>query len=747
VADDHSRELGEQLESVSLRANEAESRIETLRAELSSQREKEVGLLVDIESLREQRQDLQEQLQAAEERYRARDLENQDALSKLYNDLARKNEIERELQGQIERLRKKLDQSEEAVQAARHEAREGVENIRNELNTERRARAEERAQLAARQRELKEQLVSVASQHEEVIATRDGVVAQARSDAREEERTRLGEVIALQAQMEQQLTALQNELRQAHEETEAAVHRERANNEADLALARRQKTDADAALCQLENQLGQLMEERDAALVERQSIREQLNSLRAEVEVARGLMNAKKEGLAGDPIQLISELKETRRNIEIAVRLRTEAETQRDEALAQLEALRHAHAGAKGIDSALLTSGERGRESATQPSPHRSTAEHFVPAAGPASAVTRSTAPPETKTGRNRLRSVWLGGLGIAVLAALVFWLSTRVEISGISHPADSGVPAGAPAIDATVAAEGESTPVRESPVPAGASAEAKPRDATAPSSEPVEASPEVSMAGQQAAVALAAGRTFRDTLAGGGSGPLMVELPAATYQMGSAGNSLNFEERPQHPVELHAFAVGKYEVSFAEYDRFAQATRRQLPRDEGWGRDDRPVINVSWQEAVAYTSWLSEQTGHHYRLPSESEWEFAARGDTPSSFWWEGVMQENPANCFDCGSRWDGNSTAPVGSFQANKFGIHDTSGNVQEWTEDCYHANYQGAPSDGSAWQSPGCTQRVVRGGSYTSPLDSVRSARRGQYEQGTRLDNLGFRVVRAD
>jgi formylglycine-generating enzyme required for sulfatase activity len=216
---------------------------------------------------------------------------------------------------------------------------------------------------------------------------------------------------------------------------------------------------------------------------------------------------------------------------------------------------------------------------------------------------------------------------------------------------------------------------------------------------------------------------------------------------MGSGGNSLNFDERPQHPVKLSAFAIGKYEVSFAEYDRFAVATGRSLPQDEGWGRDDRPVINVSWKDARAYAQWLTEQTGHRYRLPSESEWEFAARAGTATTYWWEGLVKVNPANCFDCGSKWDATSTAPVGSFLANGFGIHDTAGNVQEWTDDCYHPNYDGAPADGSVWQTPGCTERVVRGGSYTSPLDSVRSAKRGQYYQDTRLDNLGFRVVRAD
>jgi formylglycine-generating enzyme required for sulfatase activity len=288
---------------------------------------------------------------------------------------------------------------------------------------------------------------------------------------------------------------------------------------------------------------------------------------------------------------------------------------------------------------------------------------------------------------------------------------------------------------------------VKNTPTPAVGPTKVVPLAASTRPSQQVPAAAQAPVAGNPVTPVLAAIRSFRDSLSGGGSGPLMVELPAAGFLMGSGGNSLNFEERPQHPVDLPAYAIGKFEVSFAEYDRFAQETGRRLPSDEGWGRDDRPVINVSWKDAEAYTRWLSEQTGHQYRLPSESEWEFAARGNTTTLFWWDGVIVANPANCFDCGSRWDGTSTAPVGSFQANAFGLHDTSGNVQEWTEDCYHPNYQNAPSDGSAWQSPGCTQRVVRGGSYTSPLDSVRSAKRNQYDEETSLDNLGFRVVRID
>jgi formylglycine-generating enzyme required for sulfatase activity/CRP-like cAMP-binding protein len=754
AADGQMQALSEQFESERRRADEAESQIsekllqiESLRAELSIQREKDTGLVVDIEALQKQGDELREAIHQTEERFRARDQENQEALKKLYEDLTRKNETEKELQGQIERLRKKLEQSEEALQAARHEERESVDNIRNELNAERRARAEERAQMAARQRELKEQLVSVASQHEEVLATRDGVVAQARDDAREEERTRLSQVIAMQQQTEQQLAALQDELRMAHEETATAVRQERASNETDLALARRLKADADAALDQIEIQLKQLMQERDAALAEQQSIRDQLNTLRAEVEVARGLVNAERQGQAGDPIRLIAELKETRRNIEIAVRLRTEAEAQRDRAIAQLETLRRGHGNPGSADSQPHADKGTAQPVMTQHSSQEGGVGQSVLNVGMASSGSCPAVMSVNKTGRGWSVKAGVIGLGMAALATFVFWFMPRMEIP---QTPKTEVPVGGPAVPAVLASHipvGQPVAAKNTPVPEVASPEITSPVVTTQPSQQVPVAVHGPAPNKPVTPALVAVRSFRDVLPGGGSGPLMVELPAAGYLMGSAGNSLNFEERPQHPVNLPVYAIGKYEISFAEYDRFAQATGRHLPHDEGWGRDDRPVINVSWKDAEAYASWLSEQTGHRYRLPSESEWEFAARADTTTAFWWDGLMEVNPANCFDCGSRWDGTSTAPVGSFQANKFGLHDTAGNVQEWTGDCYHPSYQDAPSDGNAWQTPECTQRVVRGGSYTSPLDSVRSARRGQYDQDTRLDNLGFRIVRVN
>ncbi|MCB1830800.1 MAG: SUMF1/EgtB/PvdO family nonheme iron enzyme [Chromatiaceae bacterium] len=238
---------------------------------------------------------------------------------------------------------------------------------------------------------------------------------------------------------------------------------------------------------------------------------------------------------------------------------------------------------------------------------------------------------------------------------------------------------------------------------------------------------------------------TLRDPLRMGGSGPVMIRIRGSEFKMGQRRDQLAANERPLHAVVLKNFAIGKYEVTFDEYQLFARATGRKLPADQGWGRGQRPVINVSWSDADAYARWLTVQTGKVYRLPTEAEWEFAAGGGMDSFYWWGYSLGENRASCFDCGSRWDGKSTAPVGSFPANPFSLNDTAGNVMEWVADCYHANYQGAPTDGSAWLEKGCTKYVARGGAYNKPGDSLHTTRRFHYQRDTKLPILGFRVAR--
>jgi len=221
-------------------------------------------------------------------------------------------------------------------------------------------------------------------------------------------------------------------------------------------------------------------------------------------------------------------------------------------------------------------------------------------------------------------------------------------------------------------------------------------------------------------------------------------------FQMGLASTEEPWMG-PVHEVRLaRPFIIGTREVTFAEYDRFALATWRKLPADQGWGREERPVISVSWEDAVAYAQWLRNETGKRYRLPSEAEWEYAARAGTDTLYWWGEDIKEDGkvwANCAGCGSEWDYKQTAPAGSFPANAFGLQDTAGNVWEWVQDCWHDSYEGAPTDGSAWEEKGggdCGRRVVRGGSWGGAPEDVRSAYRYRLVADNRSLNLGFRLA---
>ncbi|AFL74390.1 SUMF1/EgtB/PvdO family nonheme iron enzyme [Thiocystis violascens] len=240
------------------------------------------------------------------------------------------------------------------------------------------------------------------------------------------------------------------------------------------------------------------------------------------------------------------------------------------------------------------------------------------------------------------------------------------------------------------------------------------------------------------------------DRLRGGALAPALAVLDGGVFRMGA--NSLSGEDfSPAHEVRIHPFQIGVNEVTYQDYDRFARATGRSLPEDFGWGRGNRPVVGVSWRDAQDYVDWLSRETGRRYRLPTEAEWEFAARAGGTRSFWWGSGLEPGRAVCFDCGSQWDNRSTAPVGSFPPNPFGLHDTAGNAMEWVADCYYPSYQGAPSDGRARlgashaRGADCTARVARGGAFNKPSSSMRTHVRGHFAPETRLDMLGFRIAR--
>ena len=206
---------------------------------------------------------------------------------------------------------------------------------------------------------------------------------------------------------------------------------------------------------------------------------------------------------------------------------------------------------------------------------------------------------------------------------------------------------------------------------------------------------------------------------------PEMVRIPGGRFFMGDLSGKGESNEKPVHEVSIQPFSAGKFEVTFAEWDACLEAVGcSKRPDDQGWGRGNRPVINVNWEDAQQYVKWLSGKTGRRYRLLTESEWEYVARAGTTTEY--------SFGDCIDTGkANYDGNyefngcgktgkyllRTAAVGSYPANAWGLHDVHGNVWEWTQDCWHGSYAGAPTDGSAWTSGGdCARRVVRGGSWS-------------------------------
>ncbi len=246
----------------------------------------------------------------------------------------------------------------------------------------------------------------------------------------------------------------------------------------------------------------------------------------------------------------------------------------------------------------------------------------------------------------------------------------------------------------------------------------------------------------------------FRDRLQSGGEGPAMVRLPGGDFLMGSPeAEPERYNDETQHRVAIKPFAIGRTEVSFAEYDRFAAAKGRAKPVDGGWGRGDRPVINVSWDDATDYAAWLSAQTGRRYRLPTEAEWEYAARAGTQTPFWTGDCIATDQAN-YDGTRKYAGctakasvyrEQTVPVGSLAPNPWGLYEIAGNVWEWTCSKYEAAYAGEEliciSKNDAIYGP---LRVFRGGAWNIQPAWLRSANRDRDGPSNRYVPLGFRLA---
>ncbi|MCP4701137.1 MAG: SUMF1/EgtB/PvdO family nonheme iron enzyme, partial [Gammaproteobacteria bacterium] len=255
----------------------------------------------------------------------------------------------------------------------------------------------------------------------------------------------------------------------------------------------------------------------------------------------------------------------------------------------------------------------------------------------------------------------------------------------------------------------------------------------------------------------------FQDRLESGGQGPAMVWIPPGSFRMGDIQGKGLENARPVHRVRLNAFALGRYEVTFEEYDRFCEAAGREKPVDAGWGRSRRPVINVSWEDAQAYAQWLSKETGHDYRLPAEAQWEYAARAGGEDLYYWgdnpdEACGYENVADEtfkqeldlleWDIHNCTDGYAdTAPVGQFEANEFSLYDMSGNVYEWVWDWYDKKYYARSPEENPEGPESGAYRVTRGGNLNNSPRYVHSANRWGTFPGNRHSNIGFRLARLD
>jgi formylglycine-generating enzyme required for sulfatase activity/uncharacterized caspase-like protein len=260
------------------------------------------------------------------------------------------------------------------------------------------------------------------------------------------------------------------------------------------------------------------------------------------------------------------------------------------------------------------------------------------------------------------------------------------------------------------------------------------------------------------------AGEIFRDRLKDGSSGPEMVWMPAGTFQMGDIQGGGDDDEQPVHRVSVEKFAMGRYEITVGEFRQFVNATGYKTDAEKGgdcwtyasgWKKvknanwhnpnfsqeNSHPVVCVSWNDVTAYARWLSQQTGQNYRLPTEAEWEYAARAGTNTKYWWGNEIGANKANCYRDYCKDNFEYTAPVGSFSPNPFGLHDTAGNVWEWTCSEYEDRYQGKEkrcvSNASLF--------VLRGGSWNSSAGRTRAADRGRGEPTFRNDDLGVRLAR--
>ena len=775
-ASDKVEELTLQLEETRRKDGDSAQRIAGLEKQLAEQAKDYKSEIAGVRDALARAQDERENVKRDQKRL-------MDSLRKTERKLERERQ---DHEAEVHRLRKELKQT--AGESSQGLAAE-LEALQKKLKQDRSDREELEIKLGERSAQLEdvqaqmERLTKQLSQAQDSVREAEQQLVEATQAANEEMTVRLNAEQEIQAALRHDLKNAVRE-RDEHQSklsllAEEALELRGALQAAEASLAEREQ--AQQLVDELRQQLQQTERDRDAARDAEQRVQQEADRLRVEAE---GRHCPADTASVDDPQQTLrEELEQARMSADLATSERDRIQEQLRIVQAEVEDLR-------------VQLGEVHQEQATAPEPaliqsldgddadsvampaaipnETPAAENPLTAqavlldsgdAMPASPVASDSG--KSEPGRVLMTIAVLLALSAAAAAWWFGWkpFADRADapsaLTSSEQPTATAQtesqPGTVPVDEPTETAPPVTVPAFVRGVPDLADPRSKSDDGLAqePVGEPGEAvSSESEMQQREATSAddhaqtpdvIQPGAEFRDRLGSGGSGPSMVELYADRFQMGSGAASPNFDERPRHEVTLKRFSLSKHEITFDQYDRFAEATGRARPRSGGKGRGSRPVVNVSWADAVAYTEWLSAQSGHRYRLPTEAEWEFAARSGSITRYWWGNAVGQGQANCFDCGTDSSGRETVPAGSFPASPFGLHDLAGNAREWVKDCYVSDYRNAPGDGSAVESANCAERVIRGGGYASPSSKLRSTARDQADPDTRLDDLGFRVVR--
>jgi formylglycine-generating enzyme required for sulfatase activity/class 3 adenylate cyclase len=330
---------------------------------------------------------------------------------------------------------------------------------------------------------------------------------------------------------------------------------------------------------------------------------------------------------------------------------------------------------------------------------------------------------------------IFLLSLTLLVIAGGVLWYMLLQPHGKVGDQASTSVspPAEQPKAPTLPAPAVKQTAPQPPPAPAAAPAQQQ----AAPQPQPAPAAKHGAPLPQSASP-VAPATSPKMELASSVREPEMSALRGGSFAMG--GNE-DISEKPVHQVTIKPFAIGKFPVSVREWNECAAAKACGFVAT---GKDDAPITNVSWSDAKQYVAWLAEATRKAYRLPTEAEWEYAARGGTQTKYWWGDQFQSGMANCKNCTDIAATEQPTKVGSSKPNPFGLYDMGGGVDQWVEDCWHKNYQGAAADGSAWVESECASHVIRSGSWKNDARYARPSNRDSYDTNVRYPTHGFRVA---